>query len=164
MQNPLGARLFILALLSMAAISHAQLPSPPRNPDALNSVDSLKRVITRRILSDADKKAIRSCDREKYAFLKKCRDADTANAGVDRRLNEAKLKGANQADTAVQSLLEKKFLYEKGCDDVFAATAKGKQCLAGETERRAALEKALKKDAAYQELLRKSEAEVSGSL
>ena len=52
----------------------------------LNSLDSLQREITRRILSDADKKELRACDREKSQFLKECRAADTAQVRVDRQI------------------------------------------------------------------------------
>ena len=121
----------------------------------LNSLDSLQREITRRILSDADKKELRACDREKSQFLKECRASDTAQARVDRQITEAKLSGADPNDPAVAALLERKFSFEKGCDDRYTATPRGKQCLAGEGKRRAALEKALKRDKPYQALLKK---------
>ena len=149
--------LFLVLILACAA--SAQMPSPPQDASVLNSLDSLKRVITRRILSDADKKEIRACDREKTQFLQKCR-ADSSYAKVDRDLNEAKLRGADMNDPAVQSLMEKKFAAEKSCDDRYAAQARGKQCLAGEDKRRQALEKALKADKQYQSLLKKAEPSV----
>ena len=153
-----------LAATLLAGTCWAQMPSPPRDPDILNSLDSLKRAITVRILSDADKKEIRACNQEKSAFLKQCRAADTANAGVDALINEAKLKGATQNDPAIMALMERKFAREKACDDAFLAKPRGKQCLAGENRRRLALEKALEKDSAYQGLLRRSEATASESL
>lgn len=158
------AGIMALAVSLLGGENRAQLPSPPRDPDILNSLDSLKRVITVRILSDADKKEIRSCNQEKSAFLRQCRAADTANAGVDALINEAKLRGANQGDPAIQALMEKKFAREKACDDAFNAKPRGKQCLAGENRRRIALEKALKGDSAYQGLLRRSESTASESL
>ena len=144
-----------LALATLAASAAAQ-PATPQDPALLNSLDSLKRVITRRILSDAEKKEIRACDREKTQFLQKCR-VDSAYAKVDRELNEAKLHGADMNDPAVQALLEKKFSAEKACDDRYTAQPRGKQCLAGEDKRRAALEKALLADKQYQSLLKKAE-------
>lgn len=161
--RPWVAALILTASL-LAGASRAQMPSPPRDPDLLNSLDSLKRAITVRILSDADKKEIRACNQEKTAFLKQCRAADSANAGVDALINEAKLRGANQGDSAIQALMERKFAREKACDEAFLAKPRGKQCLAGENRRRLALEKALKTDSAYQGLLRRSEATASESL
>jgi hypothetical protein len=147
-------RLAPLALfISLAA---AQPPPAPVDPAVLNSLDSLQRVIQRRILSDADKKEIRACDREKAKFLQECR-SDTAYARVDRDLTDAKLHGADMNDPAVQALLEKKFAAEKACDDRYSAQARGKQCLAGEEKRRKALDKALKADKQYQSLLKKAE-------
>ncbi len=144
------------ALLSVSSPVNAQ-PMLPQDPGVLNSLDSLGRVIQRRILSDADKKEIRACDREKAQFLKACR-ADTAYARVDRELNDAKLHGADMNDPAVQALMEKKFASEKACDDAFMALPRGKQCKAGEDKRRQSLEKALKADKQYQSLLKKAEA------
>lgn len=148
---------FVLAILLPAAPSRAQPGQPPQDPALMNSIDSLKRVITRRILSDAEKKEIRACDREKSQYLRQCRAADTAGAGVDRRIMDAKRNGADLNDPAVQALLERKFALEKACDDAFAALPRGKQCLAGESKRRRALEKALKKDKEYQSLLKRAE-------
>lgn len=139
-----------------SALAFAQPAATPQDPSVLNSLDSLQRVIQRRILSDADKKEIRACDREKAQFLKGCR-ADTAYARVDRELNDAKLHGADMNDPAVQALMEKKFSAEKACDDAFLALPRGKQCRAGEEKRRKALEKALKADKQYQSLLKKAE-------
>ena len=59
-----------LAFAALASLAAAQ-PATPQDPALLNSLDSLKRVITRRILSDAEKKEIRACDREKTLFLQK---------------------------------------------------------------------------------------------
>jgi hypothetical protein len=146
----------IFLVLCLASLAAAQSPSTPQDPSVLNSLDSLQREITRRILSDADKKEIRACDRGKAQFLKGCR-SDTAYARVDRELNDAKLHGADMNDPAVQSLMEKKFNAEKACDDKYHALAVGKQCLAGEGKRRQALEKALKADKHYQSLLKKAE-------
>lgn len=134
----------------------AQSPATPVDPSVLNSLDSLQREIQKRILSDADKKEIRACDREKAKFLKDCR-SDTAYARVDHDLNDAKLHGADMNDPAVQALMEKKFAAEKACDDRYAAQPRGKQCLAGEDKRRKALDKALKADKQYQSLLKKSQ-------
>jgi hypothetical protein len=117
----------------------------------------LQRVISRRILSDADKKEIRACEREKSQFLKQCRASDSATALVDKRLNEAKTMGTDPNDPAIQALLEKKFALEKACDDAFNALARGKQCLAGEDKRRVALQKALKLDKQYQSMLKKTQ-------
>ena len=100
-------RILISLFLAFAASASASA-STPQNPAVLNSLDSLKREITRRILSDADKKEIRACDREKALFLKGCR-ADTAYARTDRELNDAKLHGADMNDPAVQALMERKF-------------------------------------------------------
>jgi len=144
------------ALASVAALAAAQPPAVPVDPSVLNSLDSLQRVIQRRILSDTDKKEIRACDREKAKFLKDCR-SDSAYARVDRDLNDAKLHGADMNDPAVQALMEKKFTAEKACDDRYAAQPRAKQCLAGEDKRRKALAKALKADKQYQSLLKKSE-------
>ncbi|GEM_PF-2309261 len=137
----------------------AQPPlSMPDQGSAQASLDSLRRVITKRILSDADKKEIRACDREKTQFLKQCRETDPATAGVDKSLNEAKLKSADPNDPAIQALMEKKFTLEKGCDDKYLATAHGKQCHTGEQKRQATLEKALAQDKAYQALRMRAEA------
>jgi hypothetical protein len=145
------------AVFAAAAPAAAQPPSLPQDPGVLNSLDSLGRAIQRRILSDADKKEIRACDREKAQFLKGCR-SDTAYARVDRELSDAKLHGADMNDPAVQALMEKKFSAEKACDDAFLALPRGKQCQAGEDKRRQALEKALKADKQYQSLLKKADA------
>jgi hypothetical protein len=154
----LGGWMFLAALMAGAGAARAQPEQPPQDPNVLNSLDSLQRVITRRILSDADKKEIRSCDREKAQFLAQCRASDTAYARVDKQITEAKLTGADPNDPAVAALMERKFAYEKGCDDRYTATPRGKQCLAGEGKRRQALEKALKQDKQYQSLLKKIEA------
>jgi hypothetical protein len=151
-----GLMLACAAGLAAAAPAPAQPQSMPQDPAVLNSLDSLGRVIQRRILSDAEKKEIRACDREKALFLKGCR-ADTAYARVDRKLNDAKLHGADMNDPAVQALMEKKFSAEKACDDAFLALPRGKQCKAGEDKRRQALEKALKADKQYQSLLKKAD-------
>ncbi len=139
--------------------ARAQPPmSMPDEGSAQFSLDSLRRVITKRILSDADKKEIRSCDREKAQFLKQCREADPVTADVDKRLNQAKLTSADPNEPAIQALMERKFTLEKGCDDKYTATARGKQCVSGEQKRQAALEKALAKDKAYQALRLRAEA------
>ena len=151
---------FRIALAFAAAgaiLASAQPSSTPQDPALLNSLDSLRRVIERRSLSDADKKEIRACDREKAQYLKGCRAADSAYARVDRELNDAKLHGADMNDPSVQALLEKKFSAEKACDDAFLALPRGKQCRAGEDKRRKALDKALKADKQYQALLKKAE-------
>lgn len=151
-------RFSTVTTLFLAPAIRAQPGGPsPQDPAVLNSLDSLKRVITRRILSDAEKKDIRSCDREKTRFLTQCRTADTANAEIDRKITDAKLRGADPNDPAVAALMERKFTVEKACDDKFTATARGKQCLMGEGKRREALDKALKKDKQYQALLKKTE-------
>jgi hypothetical protein len=157
-RNHLAAFGFAAALaLSFGTGNLAAQPGePPQDPAILNSLDSLQRVITRRILSDADKKDIRACDREKTQSLKQCRASEPAYAEVDRKITEAKLSGANPNDPAVAALLERKFTFEKGCDDRYTATPRGKQCLAGEDKRREALGKALKQDKQYQALLKKT--------
>ncbi len=138
------------------APANAQPTAVPVDHSVLNRLDSLRRVIQRRILSDQEKKDIRACDREKTKFLKDCR-SDSAYARVDRDLNDAKLHGADMNDPSVQALMEKKFAAEKACDDRYAAQPRAKQCLAGEEKRRKALEKALKADKEYQSLLKKSQ-------
>ena len=153
-------RFLLLAMATgwmLATQASAQPMQAAQDPALLNSLDSLKRVITRRILSDAEKKEIRACDREKAQYLKRCRAADTAGAQIDRKLNEAKQSSANPDDPAIQALLERKFSLEKACDEGFNALPRGKQCLVGEGKRRTSLEKALKADKAYQALLKKSE-------
>jgi hypothetical protein len=149
---------FALAISAALGVAQAmaQPTATPVDPSALNSLDSLQRVIQRRILSDPDKKEIRACDQEKTKFLKECR-SDSAYARVDRDLNDAKLHGADMNDPSVQSLMEKKFAAEKACDDRYATQPRAKQCLAGEEKRRKALDKALKADKQYQSLLKKSE-------
>jgi hypothetical protein len=155
---PLAVAAFIACLALAAGRIEAQPGAPPQDPNVLNSLDSLQRAITRRILSDADKKELRACDREKSQFLKECRASDTAQTRVDRQISDAKLSGADPNDPAVAALLERKFSFEKACDDRYTATPRGKQCLAGEGKRRTALEKALKQDKQYQALLKKIEA------
>jgi hypothetical protein len=150
--------IFTFALMT-AGVTRAQPPmSMPDEGSAQASADSLKREITKRILSDAEKKEIRACDREKAQFLKQCRAADPAHADVDKRLNQAKLQSADPNDPSIQALLERKFTLEKGCDDKFTAQPRGKQCVAEEGKRQAALEKALAKDKAYQALLQRAQA------
>ena len=149
------ATAFTLCVLATSPRSQPLLTA--QDPNVLNSLDSLRRVIDRRILSDADKKELRACDREKSQYLKQCRTADTATAQVDRRLTEAKQAGADLNDPAIQALLERKFVLEKACDDAYTALPRGKQCLAGEGKRREALEKALKQDKQYQAWLKKTE-------
>ncbi len=153
-----------LILAVLAANASAQPVAPPQDPNLIGRIDSLHRAITRRILSDADKQEIRSCDREKAQFLKQCRGGDTAYARVDRQITEAKLNGADPNDPAVAALLEKKFSYEKACDDGYTSTPRGKQCAAGEGKRREALGKALKQDKLYQALVKKSESNPANSL
>lgn len=149
----------LAACLALAAARiEAQPGAPPQDPNVLNSLDSLQRAISRRILTDADKKELRACDREKSQFLKECRGADTAQARVDRQISEAKLSGADPNDPAVSALLERKFSFEKACDDRYSSLPRGKQCLAGEGKRRTALQKAMKQDKQYQALLKKIEA------
>jgi hypothetical protein len=145
------------ACLAMPSIAQPASAPSPQDPAVSFSLDSLQRVISRRILNDADKKDIRACEREKSQFLKQCRASDSATASVDKKLNEAKSTGANPNDPAIQALLEKKFALEKACDDAFSALARGKQCLAGEDKRRVALEKALKQDKQYQSMLKKAQ-------
>jgi hypothetical protein len=153
--RPASVLAFAAALGAALGVAAAQPPPTPQDPAVLNSLDSLERVIQRRILSDADKKEIRACDREKTQFLKGCR-ADSAYARVDRELNDAKLHGADMNDPAVQALMEKKFAAEKACDEAFHALPRGKQCRAGGEKRRQALEKALRADKQYQSLLKKA--------
>lgn len=121
------------------------------------SLDSARRAIQLRILTPTDKKEIRACDREKTEFLKQCRASEPASLELDRKLNEAKLGGANPNDPAIQALLEKKFLLEKTCDDRYNATARGKQCLSGEQKRQSALNQALAGDKDYQKLRKRSQ-------
>lgn len=139
--------------LSRAQPQHADSPMMAD----LASLDSLRRIISMRILSDPDKKEIRACDREKTEFLKQCRASEPTTGEVDRRLNDAKLNGGNPNDPAIQALLEKKFILEKACDDRFTATSRGKQCLAGGRKRQEALDKALAVDKEYQKLWKRSQ-------
>jgi hypothetical protein len=142
--------LLALGLVLLCVPARSQ---PSQDAAVFFSLDSLQRVIARRILSDADKKEIRACEREKSLALKQCRSGDSAHARVDGLISEAKKTGANPNDPAVEALLEKKFALEKSCDDAFNAQPRGKQCRAGEDKRRKALEKALQEDKAYQRLL-----------
>jgi hypothetical protein len=155
---PLAGLALAVCLALAAGRIEAQPGAPPQDPNVLNSLDSLQRAISRRILTEADKKELRACDREKSQFLKECRAADTAQTRVDKQISDAKLSGADPNDPAVAALLERKFSSEKACDDRYTATPRGKQCLAGEGKRRSALEKALKQDKRYQALLKKIEA------
>ncbi len=120
------------------------------------SLDSAQRDMRRKILSDVDKKEIRTCEREKSLALKQCRDAQATRAGLEYNLNQAKLKGGDPNDPVVQSTMEQLFGLEKACDDQYNATPRAKQCLSGEQKRQAALEKVLAADKAYQGLLKKS--------
>jgi hypothetical protein len=142
-----------LAIFGSLAVNHsiAQPILPMPNEDSSQmTLDSLRRAITKRILTDGDKKEIRACEREKSQFLKDCRLAETGTAELERKINEAKLNSADPNAPEIQALLEKKFALEKTCDDRFSATKRGKQCLSGEKKRQKALEKALKEDKDYQ--------------
>jgi hypothetical protein len=130
-------------------------PKPPLDPGLVHSADSLRREIEKRTYSDADKKEIRACGREKSEFLRQARGAEAGYAGTDKALNEAKLAGADMNDPAVLALMEKKFSFEKRFDERYLATPGGKKCSEGESRRRKALEAALAKDRAYQDLLKR---------
>jgi hypothetical protein len=149
--------LLVLALAPRSVKAQPLINMPEAGAEQM-AVDSARRVITKRILSDADKREIRACDREKTQFLKQCRTDNPSNTEVDQKLNEAKLRSADPNDPAIQALMEKKFSFEKACDDKFYSMARGAQCSSGEKKRQSALEKALAKDKAYQTLLRHSEA------
>lgn len=122
------------------------------------SLDSLRRVITKQILSDAEKKAIRICEREKMEFLNTCRVSDSANAQITKQLNEAKMSSSSPNDPAIQLLLEKKFNLEKKCDEKYQALLKAKTCMAQEAKRQKVLELSLTKNKEYQALKKKAEA------
>ena len=148
----------VLVMTLYPVTSLAQpLPSLPSEGSSDQfSLDSLRREVNKRILTNADKQEIRSCDREKTKFLKQCRVSDPGTVDLDRKLNEAKLAGANPNDPAIQSLMERKFALEQKCDDGFATTALGGKCRSGDKKRQAALEKALAGDKAYQSLLQRT--------
>ncbi len=152
----------ILAFLCLAYLPiRSQSLQLPQSSSAAFSLDSVQRVISRRILSEADKKEIRACEREKAQSLQQCRAGDSARAQVDRKLSEAKRIGSDPNDPAIQAQMEKKFSLEKACDDAFNAQTRGKQCRAGEDKRRKALEKALREDKDYQRLLKVSQTDPS---
>ncbi len=155
-QIAISVSFLILILIPQKGFSQPP-QSMPEIGAAQFSADSLKRVITKRILSDAGKKEIRSCEKEKTQSLNHCRNSDSTFAEVNRKINDAKLTNANPNDPAIQSLLEKKFALEKSCDDAFNSTAKGKQCLVGENQRKQALDRALAKDKGYQKLIERSQ-------
>lgn len=136
----------------------------PLDHNLVAKADSLRRVIEKRTYSDADKKEIRACGREKTDFLKQARSADPEYAKVDQALNQAKLSGGNPNDPAIMSLMEKKFSYEKAFDERYIATPKGKKCTEGEARRSKAVAAALEKDKQYQELLKRIAASSSDHL
>ena len=152
--NPIPwAGWLLLALLAGFPDPAASQPEP----ETQAKLDSLKRVITGKVFSDADKKDIRGCDRDKTQFLKRLRDAEPGYTRVDSALTRAKLGGADPNSPEVMALLEKKFTFEKGFDDKFTATPRGKKCAEGEGRRRRILEAALKKDREYQSLAKPEE-------
>jgi hypothetical protein len=156
-----------LLLALLVPVAFAQLDgsaAEAADPAIAMKIDSLRRAINLRTLSDADKKEIRSCDRDKAAFLKAARAAEPGYAPVDKALTEAKLAGANPNDSAVMALLEKKFGYEKAFDQRFYADARGKKCGDGDARRAKALARALEKDKRYQALLQRARTDPLRSL
>jgi hypothetical protein len=150
---------FLLVVAAAPRSVRAQLGSPASeaaDPTVAMSLDSLRRVINLRVLSDADKKAIRACDRDKSRFLKEARAAEPGYAQVDKSLNEAKLAGADPNEPSIQALMEKKFTFEKSFDQRFYATPVGRKCSEGDERHAKALAKALEKDKEYQALLKKA--------
>ena len=142
----------ILLLLLSAFPVLSQSPQLPQDAAASFSLDSLQRVIARRILGPADKQEMRSCQQEKSRALQLCRERDPARAQVDSQINQAKRSGGDPNDPAIQALMERKFNLERSCDEAFNAKPAGKRCLAGEAKRRKALEQALKRDPEYRKL------------
>lgn len=136
----------------------------PLDPALVAKADSLRRAIERRTYSEADKKEIRACDREKSDFLKQARAADPEFGKVDKALLEARIAGGSPNDPAVLSLLERKFVLEKAFDERYAATARGKTCNAGAARRLKAVTAALEKDTTYQDLLKRIAASSSDHL
>lgn len=123
---------------------------PFSDSEILFRLDSLERSISKRILSETDKREIRACGRGKSDFLRRLRAQDSTYAHVDRDLNAAKLAGADPNQPSILALMEKKFAFEKSFDDRYASTPKGKACIQGESKRRKALASALEKDQEYQ--------------
>jgi hypothetical protein len=115
----------------------------------------MRRAIERRTYSDADKKEIRACDREKSDFLKRARTADPEYGQVDQALLKARIAGGAPDDPAILALMERKFAFEKAFDDRYLATSRGKVCAAGAARRSKAVNAALEKDKAYQDLLKR---------
>ncbi len=130
-------------------------PKAPLDPGLVHSADSLRREIEKRTYSDADKKEIRACGREKMDFLRQARSAEPEYAKTDKLLNEAKLAGGSLEDPAIQALMERKFAFEKRFDDAYRATPGGKKCVDGENRRHKAVTAALEKDKQYQTLLKR---------
>lgn len=133
-------------------------PAPPLDPALVAKADSLRRHIERTTYTDADKKELKACNREKADFLKQARGADPEYAKTDHALREAKLAGAGMNDPAVLSLMERKFAFEKAFDEKYLATPKGKRCAEGELKRHRAVEAALKRHKGYQDLIERIEA------
>lgn len=153
------ANLFRFLIVTALGISVADAGpgSPldtPLDHNLVAKADSLRRVIEKRTYSDADKKEIRTCGREKTEFLRQARSADPEYAKVDQALNQAKLSGANPNDPAIMTLMERKFAFEKAFDEGYVATPKGKKCAEGEARRHKAVTTALEKDKSYQKLLK----------
>lgn len=154
-------------LLLLAFSVHAQpmrSPAPPLDPALVAKADSLRRHIERTTYTDADKKSLKACNREKADFLKQARGADPEYAKTDNALREAKLAGADMNDPAVLALMERKFNYEKTFDDRYLATPKGKRCAEGEQKRHKAVEAALKRHKEYQDLIKRIESAPSSTL
>lgn len=154
---------WILVLLFLMLSTTNSTWAQPNNSmqdqgQAQASLDSLRREITKQILSDAEKKSVRNCDREKTEFLKTCREFDSQNALVTKQLNEAKMNSSNPNDPAIQILLEKKFNLEKKCDEKYRALPKGKACISQEAKRQKELEQVLSKNQVYQNLKKKADA------
>lgn len=152
-----GVAGFLLMLASTVFAQPMRPPAPPLDPALVAQADSLRRHIERTTYTDADKKELKACNREKTDFLKQARGADPEYAKTDAALRDAKLAGADMNDPAVLSLMERKFGFEKAFDDKYLATPKGKKCAEGELKRHKAVEAALKKHKGYQDLLKRIE-------
>jgi hypothetical protein len=157
-----AAAILLFALSAFAQPMRA--PAPPLDPALVSKADSLRRHIERTTYTDADKKELKACNREKTDFLKQARGADPEYAKTDHALREAKLAGADMNDPAVLALMERKFTFEKTFDDKYLATPKGKHCAEGELKRHKAVAAALKRHKEYQDQMRRIEAAPSSAM
>ncbi len=114
--------------------------------------DSLAREVTRGLLTDLDKRDIRTCDSAKRVFLQDLRQRDTNYAHIDNRLRQAKLNRADPNSNSVRSLLEAKFRKEERFEQTYLATLPGAGCHEKESKRYARIQAALNVHAEYQSL------------